>query len=133
MYPYLDTQCERLIPFNNLALPMHLTQHSMLAAYGKPCKLTLQINCQSSRQRADLHCLSRLLEVAEAQLQEAAAGQLRSTYSNLTNPALTVSLEGFADGKGSAWRHSFGLVGTRTFGEKELQKLALNQQAASTA
>ncbi|KAK9915535.1 hypothetical protein WJX75_000406 [Coccomyxa subellipsoidea] len=76
---------------------------------------------------------TKLLEVAEAQLQEAAAGQLRSTYSNLTNPALTVSLEGFADGKGSAWRHSFGLVGTRTFGEKELQKLALNQQAASTA
>lgn len=78
-------------------------------------------------------CLIRLLEVAEAQLQEAAAGQLRSTYCNLTNPALTVSLEGFADGKGSEWRHAFGLVGARTFGEKELQKLAFNQQAATTA
>ncbi|BDA44397.1 probable phosphoinositide phosphatase SAC1 at N-terminal half [Coccomyxa sp. Obi] len=76
---------------------------------------------------------TKLFEVAEAQLQEAAAGQLRSTYCNLTNPALTVSLEGFADGKGSEWRHAFGLVGARTFGEKELQKLAFNQQAATTA
>lgn len=79
------------------------------------------------------HCLIRLLEVAETQLQETAAGQLRSTYCNLTNPALTISLEGFADGKGSEWRHAFGLVGARTFGEKELQKLAFNQQAATTA
>ncbi len=31
------------------------------------------------------------------------------------------------------WRHANGLVGSRTFGEAELERLVLGQQTASTA
>ena len=68
-----------------------------------------------------------LLEAAEMQLHEAAGEQLRDAYTALTSPALTVSLEGFAQGPGSSWRHANGLIGAKTFGEKELQRLALDE------
>ena len=77
--------------------------------------------------------LFRLLEAAEAQLAEAATWELRDVYSALTNPALTVSLEGFAGGRGCQWRHANGLVGTRTFGESELQRLVQAQHAVWSA
>ena len=71
--------------------------------------------------------LRSLLEAAETQLHDSAGDQLRDAYTALTSPALTISLEGFAQGPGSSWRHANGLVGAKTFGEKELQRLAFDE------
>lgn len=60
------------------------------------------------------------------QLSDAAGEHLREAYTALTNPGLTVSLQGFAQGPGSDWRHANGLVGAKTFGEKALQRLAMD-------
>ncbi|CAL5218518.1 g205 [Coccomyxa viridis] len=70
---------------------------------------------------------ANLLEAAETQLHDSAGDQLRDAYTALTSPALTISLEGFAQGPGSSWRHANGLVGAKTFGEKELQRLAFDE------
>ena len=72
-------------------------------------------------------CHCSLLEAAETQLHDSAREHLRNEYAALTSPALTISLEGFAQGPGSSWRHANGLVGAKTFGEQELQRLALDE------
>ncbi len=68
-----------------------------------------------------------LLEAAEQQLHDSVGEHLRDAYTALTSPALTISLEGFAQGPGSDWRHANGLVGAKTFGEKALERLALDE------
>lgn len=73
------------------------------------------------------YLLCSLLEAAEMQLSDTAGEHLRDAYTALTSPALTVSLDGFTGGAGSQWRHANGLVGAKTFGEKALQRLALDE------
>ena len=64
----------------------------------------------------------------EAQLQAGVQKQqdLEREYGSLARPTHVVSLSGFSTG-GAAdqWRRQNGLVGARTFGEAELQRLAL--------
>ena len=64
------------------------------------------------------------------QLHDAAGEHLRDAYTALTSPALTISLEGFTRGPGSEWRHANGLIGAKTFGEKALQRLTLDEMSA---
>ncbi len=59
------------------------------------------------------------------QLKETLMQQLdlAREYSQLSNPSQVVSLEGFTAGAASDWRRKTGLVGSRTWGEKELREL----------
>lgn len=82
---------------------------------------------QIALERCELAMWRSLLEAAEMQLHDSAGEHLRDAYAALTSPALTISLEGFAQGLGSSWRHANGLVGAKTFGEQELQRLALDE------
>lgn len=72
----------------------------------------------------------RFLGAFEAQLAEGSTRLRRMQYSALVSPAMAVSLEGFADGRGGAWRACHGLVGSRGFGEQELHTVAAQVQAA---
>jgi len=54
----------------------------------------------------------------------------RAQYSALASPALAVSLDGFAGGRGGGWRAAHGLVGARSFAEQELRAVAAQVQAA---
>lgn len=64
------------------------------------------------------------------QLAEASSGARRAEYAALASPALAVSLEGFSDGRGGAWRACHGLVGAASFAEQELRAVAAQVQAA---
>ncbi|KAK9845465.1 hypothetical protein WJX81_007167 [Elliptochloris bilobata] len=67
---------------------------------------------------------TQFLSALEAQLAEASTSARRAEYAALASPALAVSLEGFADGRGGAWRACHGLVGARSFAEQELRAVA---------
>lgn len=72
----------------------------------------------------------RFLAALEAQLAEASTAARRAQYSALASPALAVSLDGFAGGRGGGWRAAHGLVGARSFAEQELRAVAAQVQAA---
>ena len=65
-----------------------------------------------------------LLQASQSPLDPFEQWALEDKYANLCNFVIHISMDGFAEGKGSDWRHTEGLVGSITCAESLLQDLA---------
>lgn len=69
-------------------------------------------------------CLCSLLYASQSPLDPFEQWALEEKYANLCNFVIHISMDGFAEGPASKWRHTEGLVGSITCAEALLQDLA---------